>query len=220
MNGITQTPRMAWLFGSMLLLTAAQTAQAEVYKCAVNGKTSYQHTQCDNKTGEQVIKITDAYQINDYYPVYIEPALPPDQELFVLRDASGKIIRSESAKNDFKAGNPCPSNNNTAGPCPGFVIDHINALACGGKDSPSNMQWQTIQAAKSKDAWERDGCSEMNSRYSQRATKSDYVSSPSSRYSGYQGSSGYQGGGSAMQTGSRGGVYHLTASGNRSYQKR
>jgi hypothetical protein len=38
------------------------------------------------------------------------------------------------------------------------VIDHINPLACGGPDSPSNMQWQTKEAAKAKDKWERAGC--------------------------------------------------------------
>jgi hypothetical protein len=34
-------------------------------------------------------------------------------------------------------------------------VDHINLLAKGGLDDPSNMQWQTIQAAKEKDKWER-----------------------------------------------------------------
>jgi len=36
------------------------------------------------------------------------------------------------------------------------VIDHIQALAGGGIDAPSNMQWQTV--AKGKDKWERKGC--------------------------------------------------------------
>jgi hypothetical protein len=39
------------------------------------------------------------------------------------------------------------------------VIDHIEPLACGGADSPANMQWQTIAEAKKKDKWERQGCS-------------------------------------------------------------
>jgi hypothetical protein len=41
---------------------------------------------------------------------------------------------------------------------PGYVIDHIKPLACGGLDAPSNMQWQTIAAAKAKDKVERIGC--------------------------------------------------------------
>ena len=41
---------------------------------------------------------------------------------------------------------------------PGYVIDHIIPLACGGKDAPSNMAWQTVAEAKAKDKWERKGC--------------------------------------------------------------
>ncbi len=37
---------------------------------------------------------------------------------------------------------------------PGHVVDHIIALKHGGPDSPSNMQWQTIEEAKAKDKWE------------------------------------------------------------------
>ena len=59
--------------------------------------------------------------------------------------------RSLAAKNDFKYSNPCPSNGNNHGPCPGYVIDHITALACGGADAPSNMQWQSVAEGKAKD---------------------------------------------------------------------
>jgi hypothetical protein len=38
------------------------------------------------------------------------------------------------------------------------VVDHIKPLACGGVDAPSNMQWQTIAAAKAKRKAERAGC--------------------------------------------------------------
>ncbi|PYT16042.1 MAG: HNH endonuclease [Acidobacteria bacterium] len=39
---------------------------------------------------------------------------------------------------------------------PGFVVDHIVPLECGGADSPGNMQWQTIAEAKAKDRTERN----------------------------------------------------------------
>jgi hypothetical protein len=38
------------------------------------------------------------------------------------------------------------------------VVDHVIALACGGPDKASNMQWQTNAEAKVKDKWERKAC--------------------------------------------------------------
>ena len=72
----------------------------------------------------------------------------------IRRDSHGKIIRSQEAKNDFKRAHPCPSTGKSSGACPGYVIDHIQALKHGGADAPSNMQWQTVEEAKAKDKWE------------------------------------------------------------------
>lgn len=49
---------------------------------------------------------------------------------------------------------PCPSTGKSSGACPGYVIDHVQPLKRGGADAPSNMQWQTKEAAKEKDKWE------------------------------------------------------------------
>jgi len=70
--------------------------------------------------------------------------------------------RSHVAKNDFKKQNPCPSNGNNQGPCPGYVIDHIIPIVCNGDDTPSNMQWQSISEGKAKDRWERKNCQISN----------------------------------------------------------
>jgi len=70
----------------------------------------------------------------------------------VPRDAKGRIVRSESAKHAFEVQTGYPHGR------PGYVVDHIKPLACGGADAPSNMQWQTIAAAKAKDKTERAGC--------------------------------------------------------------
>jgi hypothetical protein len=54
----------------------------------------------------------------------------------------------------FRKTHPCPSTGRTSGACPGYVVDHIKALKHGGRDDPSNMQWQTVEAAKARDRWE------------------------------------------------------------------
>jgi hypothetical protein len=73
----------------------------------------------------------------------------------VQRDSHGKIKRSAAAKDAFKRQQPCPSTGKSRGACPGYVIDHVKPLECGGADAPSNMQWQTVAAGKSKDKTER-----------------------------------------------------------------
>lgn len=66
--------------------------------------------------------------------------------------------RSRAARDAFERENPCPATGEPRGACPGYVVDHIVPLACGGADEPSNMQWQTVADAKAKDKWERKGC--------------------------------------------------------------
>ncbi len=63
-----------------------------------------------------------------------------------------KIQRSAAARHAFARQTGYPHGR------PGYVIDHIVPLACGGEDRPSNMQWQTIAEAKEKDKVERKGC--------------------------------------------------------------
>jgi hypothetical protein len=55
----------------------------------------------------------------------------------------------------------------------GYVIDHVCALACGGIDDPSNMQYQTYKDGKAKDRWERtdDGCARMCTPANSTATR-------------------------------------------------
>lgn len=73
----------------------------------------------------------------------------------VQRDKQGRIKRSKSAKAAFERHSPCPSTGKNGGRCPGYVVDHIVPLECGGADAPSNMQWQTAADAKAKDKTER-----------------------------------------------------------------
>ena len=79
--------------------------------------------------------------------------------LFLIPSLSNaEYHRSQKAKAIFKYSHPCPSTRRNSGSCPGYIIDHIKALACGGADSPENMQWQSKIEATDKDKWERNGC--------------------------------------------------------------
>ena len=69
-----------------------------------------------------------------------------------MRDSKGRLKRSEDAKRGFERATGHPHG------WPGHVIDHRIPLACGGTDSPANMQWQTTVEAKAKDRTERIGC--------------------------------------------------------------
>jgi hypothetical protein len=84
--------------------------------------------------------------------------IAPQQPPRVERVHHRREERSTAAKDAFKRENPCPSTGRGSGPCPGYVIDHVKPLACGGADEPFNMQWQTDAEGKAKDKWERKGC--------------------------------------------------------------
>lgn len=65
------------------------------------------------------------------------------------------IHRSRAVRRAFQRSHPCPSTGLRVGSCPGYVVDHVVALECGGEDSVRNMQWQDVQSAKIKDRTER-----------------------------------------------------------------
>ena len=73
--------------------------------------------------------------------------------LLVLAQAQAlaKTHRDPHQRAAFMKQHPCPSTGKSRGSCPGYVIDHRHALKHGGKDEPSNMQWQTIAEGKAKD---------------------------------------------------------------------
>ena len=65
------------------------------------------------------------------------------------RYSHGRIKRSSSARTAFMKQTGYSHGRK------GYVIDHIVPLSKGGCDCPENMQWQTKEAAKAKDKWER-----------------------------------------------------------------
>ena len=74
--------------------------------------------------------------------------------------ADARIKRSGAARTAFARAVACPSTGLNKLPCPGYVIDHVKPLACGGADAPHNMQWLDVAAWFAKSKWERKapGC--------------------------------------------------------------
>ncbi|SRR5439155_2933415 len=74
----------------------------------------------------------------------------PHKSTVAARDSNGRIKRSAEAKKDFMKQTGYPKGRK------GYLVDHVVPLECGGADSPSNMQWQTVTEAKIKDRTERN----------------------------------------------------------------
>lgn len=78
----------------------------------------------------------------------------------VVRDAAGEIKRSSRVITAFRKIWACPSTGAHIGSCPGWAVDHVISLACGGADAVYNMQWLPLDAKSCaadycKDRWER-----------------------------------------------------------------
>lgn len=76
------------------------------------------------------------------------------------RKADGTIKRSAAVLRAFQQVHPCPSTGSTRGACPGWAMNHVIPLACGGCDSVSNLDWMphTIKACSGehcRDRYER-----------------------------------------------------------------
>jgi len=77
----------------------------------------------------------------------------PDLTCRVREKASGALVRSAYRKHLFWRMTGYPTGR------PGYAVDHIVPLACGGCDLPSNMEWLTISEWRAKSLWERRPCS-------------------------------------------------------------
>jgi hypothetical protein len=72
------------------------------------------------------------------------------------RDVTGKIIRDPKVTRRFQLLHPCPESGRVTGACPGWAIDHVIPLACGGCDAVFNMQWLDTVTKRRKDSFERN----------------------------------------------------------------
>lgn len=78
----------------------------------------------------------------------------------VKREADGTIKRSAASLYQFRKDHPCPGTGRVSGACPGWEVDHVIPLACGGADATLNMQWlptaiKSCAGNQCKDRWER-----------------------------------------------------------------
>lgn len=71
------------------------------------------------------------------------------------RNAWGDILRRADVLSAFKRAWPCPATGRTTGACPGWYMDHVIPLACGGADAVWNLQWLPESAWRDKSKWER-----------------------------------------------------------------
>lgn len=84
-----------------------------------------------------------------YCPDYFHSESPSKKSTTVPKQERHK--RKASTVTHFKKTHTCPSTGTNSQKCPGYIVDHIVALACGGEDDVSNMQYQTVEDAKAKD---------------------------------------------------------------------
>lgn len=69
-----------------------------------------------------------------------------------ITTTSGAVERSRQARAEFVRANPCPATGRVGGACAGYQVDHVRSLCAGGVDSPSNMQWLSIEDHRKKTA--------------------------------------------------------------------
>ena len=64
--------------------------------------------------------------------------------------AAAAADRSPTLRAEFMRQNPCPATGATRGACPGYQVDHREALICGGRDELQNLQWLSVDEHKAK----------------------------------------------------------------------
>lgn len=70
--------------------------------------------------------------------------------LIALLFCAAVEARDQNVVWKFRKTHPCPSTGKVKGACPGWNVDHVIALRCGGPDTVGNMQWITVREHKAK----------------------------------------------------------------------
>ena len=119
-----------------LLALATHASEASAHGGGLNAEGCHN----DRKAGEYHCHREPAVEYEDDFEDWDEDVVvePP------------KPRRSSAARAAFRRKVACPGTGKTTGPCPGFEVDHKIPLACGGPDTPANMQWLTVEANRRK----------------------------------------------------------------------
>ena len=72
------------------------------------------------------------------------------------RAADGSIKRSSAVLAAFQRQHPCPATGSTKGACPGWQLNHVVPLACGGCDAVWNLDWMPVETKTCAQPWCRD----------------------------------------------------------------
>ena len=132
------------LFAAILLLPLGLTAQKSRSSSRQSTARSSSSKSSSSKTESRSRKSSSSS------PKKSRVSSVPKKSTAAQRNIDGKIKRSASARYQFLKQTGYPKGRK------GYLVDHIIPLECGGADVPSNMQWQTVQAAKMKDRTERN----------------------------------------------------------------
>jgi hypothetical protein len=88
--------------------------------------------------------------------------------------AQADPLRSRALRAEFQRLNPCPATGERRGACPGYEVDHREALICGGTDelqNLQNLQWLTVAEHREKTKVEVKLC---RSRQQAEPLRNDY----------------------------------------------
>ncbi len=68
----------------------------------------------------------------------------------IIAPISEALTRSPAIRAEFRKLHPCPATGKKTGACPGWQIDHREALVCGGRDDLANLQWLRTEEHREK----------------------------------------------------------------------
>lgn len=86
----------------------------------------------------------------------LDPLVDYRYQAAVHRNASGSTARSQQVLAAFKKEWACPSTGLHSGTCPGWALDHVIPLDCGGVDAVWNLQWLPDQIKSARGEYSKD----------------------------------------------------------------